>query len=193
MVHRLFDCPRWKHLRPWPEALAAAAPHAQKQQLAQLHFTLPKRCVEPPRELNPCSALPPAPNNVIYTDGAVNNGNHKECRRASLAYVHCVGGHTTFHCEHLLPLAEYPDQTINQAEAYAILQALLGTSGDVHLVTDSKHCHDLFQQLGAADLTDVANGHLWRRIHDIAMHRTCTIQVTIEKVKSHQQQPLERQ
>eukprot|EP00971_Amphidinium_carterae_P120623 2390119-Amphidinium_carterae.6 len=84
---------------------------------------------------------------------------------------------------------EFPDQTINQAEAYAILQALLHTTGPVHIVTDSKHCYDLFNQLHSADLTLVANGHVWHSIQQATSNRACTI----EKIRSHQTQPQEHE
>eukprot|EP00971_Amphidinium_carterae_P079871 1580333-Amphidinium_carterae.1 len=159
-----------------------------KGKMANLFFELPQRRAEPPRDLHPCYALPAQPNNVIYT-GAVEHGNFRECRRASWAFVHSVGGYTTMHQEHLLPMGEFPDQTINQAEAYAILQALRHTTGAVHIITDSKHCYDLFTQMHSADLTLVANGHLWYSIQQAASNRACTI----EKIRSHQKQPQEHE
>eukprot|EP00971_Amphidinium_carterae_P145635 2886328-Amphidinium_carterae.1 len=84
-----------------------------------------------------------------------------------------------------LPLREFPDQTINQAETYAILQALRYTHGDIHIVTDSQHCHNIFQQLEELDLTDVANVHIWHHILHQKRQRRCTI----EKIRSHQSKP----
>eukprot|EP00971_Amphidinium_carterae_P268052 5317996-Amphidinium_carterae.2 len=63
-------------------------------------------------------------------------------------------------------MRDFPDQNINQAETYAILQALRGTKGAIRIVTDSQHCRDIFQQLTELDLADVANGHPWHRMRN---------------------------
>eukprot|EP00971_Amphidinium_carterae_P069497 1375202-Amphidinium_carterae.2 len=125
---------------------------------------------------------------TLYRDGACQHSKHATIRRAAWAWVLQQGTVVLDQNSGLLDLESSSDQTVYAAEVQTIRQGIRAFEGTMamHIVCDNQAAVNALTNILQGGDYDGPDALPWQ---DIRTH-VATRQVTVQKIQSHQKEPL---